>query len=148
MSEEETPVSLEIPESILKAMVTHCQRSAPIEACGLLGGFPPSKVDVFYPLRNTAFSETKYDADPTDLINAVRDMRARQLEILAIYHSHPKWQAVPSKTDLKENYWEGVPRIIVSLLGEEPDVRIWRLFPNSSEELTWRVITSGASSPR
>jgi [CysO sulfur-carrier protein]-S-L-cysteine hydrolase len=140
MSEEAPPVALEIPESLLKAMVTHCQRSAPIEACGLLGGFPPAKVDAFYPLRNTSRSETKYDADPSELIAAVREMRTRQAEILAIYHSHPKWQAIPSQTDLAENYYEGVPRIIVSLLDEEPDVRIWRLFPNSYEELPWRVV--------
>ena len=44
------------------------------------------------PAPQRAPSETHYNADPHDLIRAVQDLRAREAEILAIYHSHPKWQ--------------------------------------------------------
>ncbi len=60
--------------------------------------------------------------------------------MLAIYHSHPRWEAVPSLTDLRENYYGPMPRIIVSLLNDTPDVRIWRLDPDSYQELSWRII--------
>ena len=93
-----------------------------------------------HPLRNTAASPTRYDADPADLIAAVVDLRRRGAEILAIYHSHPKWQAVPSAVDLRENHYGSVPRIIVSLLAEPADVRVWRLDPESFEELAWVVV--------
>lgn len=131
--------SLEIPASILQAMIDHCVREAPLEACGLLGGVPP-RVSSFHPLRNAARSETRYDADPTDLVAAVRDLRNREAQILAIYHSHPKWSAIPSGTDLRENYYEDVPRIIVSLQHSEPEVRIWRLRPDGYDELPWRAV--------
>ena len=62
------------------------------------------------------------------------------MKILAIYHSHPRCEAIPSRTDLRENYYGAVPRIIVSLLDETPDVRIWRLDPDSYEELPWRIV--------
>ena len=133
------PTPLEIPRDLLDAMVAHCLREAPLECCGLLGGFSPM-VSSFHPLRNAAASETRYDADAHDLIAAVVDLRQRGAEILAIYHSHPRWEAVPSKTDLRENHYGPVPRIIVSLLEESPVVRIWRLDPDSYEELPWRII--------
>jgi proteasome lid subunit RPN8/RPN11 len=120
-------------------MVEHCRREAPIEACGLLGGVPP-RVDAIYPLRNASASETRYDADPADLIAAVRSMRERGTQILAIYHSHPKWAPTPSATDLRENYYQDVPRIIVSLRAPEAEVRVWRLEPDRYEELPWRVV--------
>jgi proteasome lid subunit RPN8/RPN11 len=128
-----------LPAEIHDAMVAHCRREAPLECCGILGGVAP-RVSSFHPLRNAATSETRYDADPRDLIDAVVALRERGAEILAIYHSHPRWPAVPSRTDLDENHYGDVPRIIVSLLGETPEVRVWRLRPESYEELPWRIV--------
>lgn len=149
MAPESSPASvsegetLAIPASILEAMVEHCRDEAPLEACGLLGGGAASLVSSFHPLRNAAASETRYDADPADLIAAVRDLRSRDSQILAIYHSHPRWAPIPSGTDLRENYYEDVPRIIVSLKDETPEVRIWRLRPDGFDELPWRVVPDG-----
>lgn len=134
---------LEIPAGVVEAMVAHCLRESPRECCGLLGGSPP-RVSSFHPLRNAAASaETRYDADPRDLIDAVVDLRGRGAEILAIYHSHPRWEAVPSRTDLEENHYGAVPRIIVSLLAEPPDVRAWRLGRDDFEELSWIAVEDG-----
>jgi [CysO sulfur-carrier protein]-S-L-cysteine hydrolase len=157
---------LEIPRDILNAMVAHCVREAPLECCGILGGissfvfgviaglavplhcrgmpggFAP-RVSSIHPLGNIAASETRYDADPHDLISAVRALRERGAEILAIYHSHPRWEAIPSKTDLAENHYGLVPRIIVSLLRDSPEVRVWRLDTDSFSELPWQIVEPG-----
>lgn len=132
-----TPL-LTIPRDIHDAMVRHCLDEAPLECCGILGGVFP-EVSLFYPLANDQKSETRYNADPKDLVNAIRDLREREAEILAIYHSHPRWEAVPSQADLRLNYYGAVPRIIVSLLEPQPVVRIWRLGPDSYQELGWRI---------
>jgi proteasome lid subunit RPN8/RPN11 len=129
---------LQIPAAIRDAMVGHCRREAPLEACGILGG-AGHRVASFFPLRNELNDEARYRADPRELIAAVQALRARGEEILVLYHSHPKTDAIPSKTDLRENYYGDVPRIIVSLAGPEPVVRIWRLDPESFEELEWTV---------
>jgi proteasome lid subunit RPN8/RPN11 len=130
---------LTIPRDVLDAMIAHCLMDAPLECCGILGGVFP-EVSLFYPLANTEASETRYNADPMDLIRVDRDLRARDAEVLAIYHSHPRWRAVPSQTDLDTNYLGPIPRIIVSLLTHPPEVRVWRLEPDSYEELPWRVV--------
>ena len=120
-------------------MVAHCLMDAPFECCGLLGG-AGSEVSLFYPLANDEASETSYNADPHELIRAVQDLRAREGEILAIYHSHPRWAAVPSKADLARNHFGDVPRVIVSLLEHPPEVRVWRLGADAFEELPWRLV--------
>jgi proteasome lid subunit RPN8/RPN11 len=132
---------LGIPAEIHDAMLAHCVREAPLECCGLLGG-TGSLVSSFHPLRNASASTSRYNADPQDLIDAVVDLRGRGAEILAIYHSHPRWEAIPSLTDLRENHYGPVPRIIVSLLGPEPDVRVWRLDADTYQELPWRIVPS------
>jgi proteasome lid subunit RPN8/RPN11 len=131
--------TLEIPAEIHEAMVAHCLRETPLECCGILGGVS-SRVSSFHPLRNIAASETRYDANPHDLITACVWLREHGSEIAAIYHSHPRWAAIPSATDLRENHYGPVPRIIVSLLTDPPEVKVWRLDPESYHELAWRVI--------
>ena len=143
MTANRSPLLIPIP--ILDAMVDHCRREAPLECCGILGGVD-RRVSSFHPLRNTDASEIHYQADPRDLIQAVTALRARGAEILAIYHSHPRWAAIPSRTDLRENYYGDVPRIIVSLLNETPEVRVWRLDPDAYEELAWER-TTGSDAP-
>jgi proteasome lid subunit RPN8/RPN11 len=120
-------------------MVAQCLREAPREACGLLGG-RGFDVSSFHPLRNTASREDRYDAHPSDIIEAVQLLRARRAEIAAIYHSHPRWIAEPSKTDLARNFYGPVPRIIVSLTSQPPEVRVWRLDPEAFEEIPWRIV--------
>jgi proteasome lid subunit RPN8/RPN11 len=135
---------LEIPAEIHDAMLAHCLREAPLECCGILGGIAPH-VSSFHPLRNAAASESRYDANPQDLIDAVVALRGRKAEILAIYHSHPRWAAIPSRTDLEENHYGPVPRIIVSLLSHPPETRVWRLETSSYAEIPWRLVPSPAS---
>jgi proteasome lid subunit RPN8/RPN11 len=130
--------ALTIPASVQDAMIAHCLREAPFECCGLLGGITPV-VSSIHPLRNTLASAVRYNADPRDIIAAVVELRNRGGEILAIYHSHPNHPAIPSRTDLDENHYGDVPRIIVSLAGETPEVRVWKLSADSYEELPWKV---------
>lgn len=133
------PRPLEVTVGILAAMVEHCRREAPLEACGLLGG-AGDRVESCHPLRNVAASETRYDADGAEVIEINRALRDAGRAILAIYHSHPRWHAVPSRVDLAENHWGDTPRIIVSLLEAEPDVRAWRLGTDSFDEIPLRIV--------
>jgi proteasome lid subunit RPN8/RPN11 len=145
MADDSQARLLEIPRDLHDAMVAHCERESPLECCGILGG-KSGRVSSFHPLRNDLVSETRYNADPQDLIEAYIALRQRGADIMAIYHSHPRWPAVPSKTDLGENHYGPVPRIIVSLIGESPEVRVWQLDPDSFRELPWRIVEPEAAS--
>jgi len=63
-------------------------------------------------------------------------MREAGLEPLAIYHSHPHGDPIPSRTDLAENTWgESVAHVIIG-----PNaIRAWRLQPDRYDELELSV---------
>ena len=133
---------LEVPADILAALIAHCRQEAPAEACGFLAGRSP-RVCALYAMTNALASPTRYEAAEHDLAHGFRYLRTRRLDLLALYHSHPATPPVPSKVDLALNYYGDVPRIIVSLRGEPPEVRAWRLGTDSYEELPWSVVAAG-----
>ena len=124
------------------AMIAHCTKGSAFACCGILAGVPPT-ASVAYPLRNAASSRGRYEADARDLFRAVKDLRARGLEIVALYHFYPQTAAIPTPSDLRENNYADLPRVIVAL-GERPKVRVWRLARRYCEELTWRLVSRGS----
>src|SRR5207253_7450141 len=97
-------------------MVAQAKAELPNECCGFLAGLVEEakvgRVHERYPLVNNAASPTEYLANDRTLFNAYRDMRARGLDLLAVYHSHPVTEPVPSKTDLERNYFIDVMHLI------------------------------------
>ena len=131
---------LRLSREIHQAMLAHCLAESPLECCGVLGGKERLATSIFR-FRNILASENRYEADPTDIIRAVQELRSRGEEFVAIYHSHPQWQAVPSRTDLDRNGYGELPQIIVGLKTELPEIRAWRYEVNSFEEI--RLILEG-----
>src|SRR5262245_56619999 len=105
---------LQVPETLLAAMVAQARAELPNECCGLLAGTlapgdpPLGQVADRYPLVNALASPTEFESEAYSLLAAHKDLRNRGLEVLAIYHSHPTSMPVPSKVDLARNYWPGV----------------------------------------
>jgi proteasome lid subunit RPN8/RPN11 len=94
-----------------------------------------------YPLTNQAGSPTEYLSDPDSLFTAFRDMRRLGLDVLAIYHSHPATEPVPSRKDIeRNNYGAEVVHLIISLSGAEPRIRAWRLSSDAYAQADWTVI--------
>ena len=123
-------VHLLLPRRFHEAMLQHAQAELPNECCGLLGvevptGERSSRVAACAKaLRlawsNEAASPTEYLSEPRSMFEAEKDRRKHGYEFLAIYHSHPTSEPVPSKTDLARNYSPDVLNFIISLRGTEP----------------------------
>ena len=104
----------------------------PFEACGMLiGNMHPQRVEVAAVLQARNLSQNgardRYVLDPEDFLTAERAARAKRMEIVGIWHSHPNHPAEPSTRDL-ESAWHGYSYVIVSVdaLGDTV-VRSWRL---------------------
>jgi len=132
---------LRLPRPLYVEMLAHAQAELPNECCGLLAGRIVTEcleAVRSYPLVNRLASPTEYDADPASLFRAIRDMRPDSLEILAFYHSHPTSAPLPSKKDLARNHWgDTVVHFIISLVGEEPVMRGWRLREDGFDAAEW-----------
>jgi len=122
---------LRIPRSVWDRVNEHCLSEKPREACGLLAG-RGGVVSRAVPLPNVSPTPHRaYLADPEYLYQALRDLEERGEEVLAIYHSHPAGPPALSARDLEQAFWPGVVQLVVSLSGQEPEVRGY-LLPDST----------------
>ena len=139
-------------------MVAQAKAELPNECCGLLAGqivtedgslpaTPVGRVIHRYPLVNAAASPVEYLSDARSLFEAVRDMHRLGLDILAIYHSHPTSEPVPSRTDLERSYGEEVLNLIISLKSDGPRVRGWWLRANDFDEAEWQCVGDDSLDP-
>lgn len=125
------PPPLHIPPACLEAMLAHCRRELPNEACGFLAGRDGVVMDVL-PLVNERASPTAFRTEARSVFAAFRAMRAGGTELLALYHSHPTGEPVPSRRDLAENTYGELPWVIV---GADETVQAWRLHADRADEL-------------
>ena len=111
--------------AVLASLIAHAREESPQECCGLLLG-RGDEVAEARRARNMASSPaTRFVIDPKDHIDARREGRARGLEVLGFYHSHPGGGAVPSSSDLAEASYPGSVYAIVGLGTEAPEVRVF-----------------------
>jgi desampylase len=83
------------------------------------------KVSAVFPLLNVASDASSfYAAEPVGVIRALKAIKNQHLELVGIYHSHPRHQAVPSKTDLAKATWD-VPYLILDV--QHQNARAWDL---------------------
>lgn len=122
-----------LPRALVDDVVAHARETAPAECCGLLVGTATAIVATAR-AANLAGSSSRYLIDPKDHIRARRDARARGLDVVGFYHSHPHSDARPSATDLEEASYENYLYLIVGLTGEAVDVKIYR-FTGAAFEL-------------
>jgi len=105
----------------------------PNEICGFLAG-RAGVVEAIVPIVNELASPIAFRTEPRSTLAAQRTMRDHNWDLLAVYHSHPIGDAVPSARDLRDNtYGESIPWVIVSPTGE---IRAWRMLPYGFFELT------------
>ena len=118
---------LKIPRHIYDDIITHAREGFPLEVCGILGG-KDGTVSVIYRMTNTDLSNEHFMMDPREQFAVVRDLRAQDLDMAAIYHSHPETPARPSEEDIRLALTPGVSHLIVSLaVAEVPAARSFRI---------------------
>ncbi len=131
---------LQIPRPLYDEMLAQAVAELPNECCGLLAG-RGSRVTHRYPLTNALASPVRYESDPQAMFAAFKDMRIEGTEVLAIYHSHPTSDPVPSRTDLERNYYgPEVVHIIISLKQGARALRTWHLEPDAYREAAWEIV--------
>lgn len=133
---------LSISSDHLAEMIEHVRSWYPMEGCGLLA-MDGDRVTGIYRGTNVARSETFYEMDPREVLRAQKEIDDRGERIGAIFHSHPKTGAWPSPTDRDLIFDPDVYMIIISLAGDEPDVRAFRDDGNIHEVPIILTDTSG-----
>lgn len=113
-----------ISPTLLAATWQHLRSCAPEEGVGLWLGRGGRVLQQLPLINRHPRPQQAYLADPQELAHQLFTARERQLELLAIYHSHPEGSAQPSTTDRAQAFWP-VPQVIFAL--QENHYRAWLL---------------------
>ncbi|HYY57179.1 MAG TPA: M67 family metallopeptidase [Pyrinomonadaceae bacterium] len=117
----------------------HAEAEYPHECCGLLigrfGTDGRKTVLEVYPISNAREEDARHNRSlilPEEYMRGERHARARQLDVVGNYHSHPDHQAVPSRFDL-DHAWPTWSYVIVSVRdGRAGELRSWEMEPDRS----------------
>ena len=141
---------IEIADEHLSEIRAHGERDYPFECCGLLiGRFKDDRKVVVetYAISNAREEEAKRNRfliRPEELMRGEKYARAKRLDVVGFYHSHPDDRAMPSKYDL-DHAWPSYSYIVVAVeKGHAADLRSWEMEPDRSrfneEEITDRIV--------
>jgi proteasome lid subunit RPN8/RPN11 len=144
-------MALTLRHSEVEAIRQHGARDYPNECCGiLLGRAEGDQKQVWeaVPLRNlrtdpgaaqellpleSPEKETKRNRfliDPREQMRVEKDARARDLDVVGYYHSHPDHPARPSNYD-RDHAWPWYSYVILSVTeGQPADLSSWVLAEN------------------
>ncbi len=128
---------MKIKRQVYDQIVREAHRETPLECCGYLAG-EDNTITHAYPMTNMDESRIHYSFNPEEQFAAVKEIRKLKLKVLAVYHSHPETPARPSEEDIRLAYDPHISHVIISLVGEKPDVRSFTIQKGQveKEELT------------
>jgi [CysO sulfur-carrier protein]-S-L-cysteine hydrolase len=144
MSTSTNRYTLLIPKSAYDQIVFQAQSALPNECCGLLAGHvagPIARAVRCLPLVNAAINPAiEYLSESRSIISAHKAMRSTDLREVAVYHSHPTTDPVPSRKDRENNpYDDFLMHLILSLKNGQPLLRAWWITSDSFEEGRWEI---------
>jgi len=119
-------------------MVEHARREHPLECCGLLSG-SGWEIDGIRETGNQRQSCDEFFVPVEELFAFFQELRRSGKEHLGIYHSHPTSRSLPSSRDVAEFHYPEVSYWIVSLKGEEPDVRCFSWDKGNFQNVDFKV---------
>jgi proteasome lid subunit RPN8/RPN11 len=118
-----------VPEEVRAELRAHAEEEAPNECCGLIV-FRGDTAERYVRGRNLLASPYRYELDIDPEVWFLEDDGYE----LAVFHSHPATDPIPSKTDQElSGLWGGKTFLIYGLKND--DLRAWRITRDDVEEL-------------
>jgi proteasome lid subunit RPN8/RPN11 len=134
--------TVRIRQNVLSALLAQARRSPETEVCGLLSGRDGEVIEIFPAANASAKPETSFEIGPRELFQNMRTLRRAKLDLLGIYHSHPRTLNEPSPTDISLAFYPEVAYFIVSPREDvERPVRAFIIRNGAAKELNIEVVT-------
>ena len=131
---------MKIPQNIVEAIYVQATQEAPLEACGYLAG-KGEEVTKHYPMTNIDQSAEHFTLDPKEQFAVIKQVRAEELEIIGVYHTHPATPARPSKEDIRLAYDPEISYIIASLANDQKDIKSFKIRHGVVEKETLEIVS-------
>jgi proteasome lid subunit RPN8/RPN11 len=135
------PPTIRIRPEIASQLLAQARVAGGVECCGLLGGRQGVITQVIPAANAAATPAASYEIAPAELFGLMRRIRAVGLELLGIYHSHPRGVNQPSARDVERAYYPDAVYFVVSPLLDEPcPVRAFSIREGRVTELEMEVV--------
>lgn len=116
-----------IAQALVDRLVAQALAELPNECCGMISGRDGTAVDV-HPAANTESSPFMYVMEPKEQLRIMDEIDGSGRDLLAIYHSHTRSAAYPSRTDVELAFYPDALYLIVSVAQrEDPEIRVFRI---------------------
>jgi proteasome lid subunit RPN8/RPN11 len=122
-----------IPAAMRAEIVAHAEAGLPNEACGIIAGLDGT-AQRFFPAEPDEPSPYYYRISAEDQIRIMNEIDDAGLDLIGIYHSHVASPAFPSRTDAEQAFWPDAVYVIVSLAGDTPEVKGYRIVDFAIDE--------------
>jgi proteasome lid subunit RPN8/RPN11 len=122
-----------LPRALAEELVAHARADLPNECCGMIAGNDGVATRV-HRAANTESSPFMYVMEPREQLRIMDEIDASGDDLLAIYHSHTRSAAYPSRTDVELAFFPDTLYLIVSLADREaPEIRAFRIARGAPE---------------
>jgi [CysO sulfur-carrier protein]-S-L-cysteine hydrolase len=130
-----------IRRAVFSSLVAQARKNPDVEICGLLSGRNGEIIEIF-PAANAAEKPAvSYEIGPRELFQSMRMLRRGKLELMGIYHSHPRTANEPSPTDISMAFYPDVAYFIASPREDaERPVRAFTIRDGVADELEVEII--------
>jgi len=129
------PPALRLSPAQLEEITGHARACKPEEACGILAGDSEGNVERVYCMENAEHSSVLYTMDSEEQFRVFDEIQREELEIVAIFHSHPHSPAIPSMRDMELAFYPESVYLIISLMNEAPECHAYSIVDGRSDEV-------------
>jgi proteasome lid subunit RPN8/RPN11 len=128
-----------LTEAQVATIVQHAQADSPREVCGIIVGNSEQAQRVIA-MTNVASDPLHfYQLDNEALEREVRQVRADDLSLIGIYHSHPRGEPIPSPTDVAQAPPLAAAHLLVGLRHQQPRLAAWAIQNHQVERVDLHI---------
>lgn len=121
---------LQVTDRVIQTVSKICRTFLPSEACGyILASVDEPTIGIAVHFMNNIDEKPLEGClmDPVDIVTAHKEFDDTGQEPIAIFHSHPTSDPIPSQRDLDEAQPGDIAHLIVSMTDGSPKARAWRM---------------------
>jgi proteasome lid subunit RPN8/RPN11 len=115
------PAEARILAAVLNELQKVAAKNVAHECCGLLAGRDGTITKALSAPNAAANPATSYEIAPEDVFRLIREIRESGLQMMGIYHSHPRGKNEPSARDIELAYYPGAAYFIIAPAGVSPE---------------------------
>jgi len=124
---------MKLPRPLAEEIIAHAIADLPNECCGMISGAGREATKV-HRAANSEGSPFMYVMDPLEQLRIMDAIDESGDDLLAIYHSHTRSAAYPSRTDVELAFFPETLYLIVSIADRDaPVIRAFRLSRGAPE---------------